>query len=371
MIRKLNNVEFIERAKEVHGNKYDYSLVKYINSKTKVKIICPIHGIFEQSASKHINVQSGCPKCNGGVKLTNDEFIIKANIKHNNKYIYLDEYLNSSTKMNIICPIHGIFSQTPNSHLQGYGCSECSKNNRFMNISDFKKKSNKIHSNKYNYEKVKYVNSKIKVKIICPEHGIFEQKPNDHLMGRGCMKCSDEKNRLLLSDIIKKANKIHDSKYDYSLINYINNKSKVKIICPEHGVFEQSINNHINKKNGCPKCKYSKGEKKIFNILFNNENFIQQYKINDCKDKKELPFDFYLPDYNLCIEYDGEQHFKSINYFGGKEKYLQTQKHDQIKNQYCKDNDIDLLRISYKDILNIEEIINEKITKLKCKMDLV
>jgi len=137
---------------------------------------------------------------------------------------------------------------------------------------------------------------------------------------------------------------------------------KIKIICKKHGIFEQTPDNHINKKTGCPICNESKGEKEI-RIILNNLNikYIKQKTFNNCKNKRKLPFDFYLTDYNLCIEFDGIQHFKSIEYFGGEKVLKETQKRDLIKNNYCKENNIKLLRIKYNEnILKKLKKYNEK-----------
>ena len=161
-----------------------------------------------------------------------------------------------------------------------------------------------------------------------------------------------------LKIFIEKSKKIHNSKYDYSLVKYVNNTTKVKIICPVHGVFEQTPASHLNGSE-CPHDNNSYGETKIFNILKNkNLCFETQKRFKDCKDKRTLPFDFYLPDYNLCIEYDGRQHFESVEIFGGEQNFQIQQKHDKIKNNFCKENNIDLLRIKYTD--DIEEKLNEK-----------
>ena len=194
-----------------------------------------------------------------------------------------------------------------------------------------------------------YINSKTKVKIICPIHGIFEQVSFNHLNGSGCPKCQGRNKTT--KEFIKESKNIHGYKYNYSLTNYINSKTKVKIICPGHGVFEQLPYDHIQMQ-GCPKCKSSKGEMIIEKIL-QDSNIVYEFqkKFKNCKNKRMLPFDFYLPKYNLCIEYDGEQHFKPIKFFGGEKGFKQRQKNDKIKTQYCKNNNIELLRIKYdKDI---------------------
>lgn len=148
----------------------------------------------------------------------------------------------------------------------------------------------------------------------------------------------------------------HHNFYDYKLVNYINSKIKIKIICPKHGEFEQLANMHL-KGQGCPICKESKGEKEIRKYLIRlNVKFIPQHKFTECKNIKQLPFDFYLPNYNTCIEFNGEQHYKSIKHFGGDEKFNRTQINDEIKMEYCKMNKINLIIIN--DIKNIKKLLN-------------
>ncbi len=161
---------------------------------------------------------------------------------------------------------------------------------------------------------------------------------------------------------IKKANKIHNNKYDYSLVDYIDCKTKVKIICPIHGVFEQNPYTHYKRKCGCPNCRSSKGELKVQKYLKKNKiSFIREKTFDDCRHLLPLPFDFYLPDHNICIEYDGEQHFKEIKSWGGNEYLEKIKKRDKIKTKFCKDNNIPLIRISYKEQNDIIKILNEKL----------
>jgi len=200
------------------------------------------------------------------------------------------------------------------------------------------------------YSKPVLVESSIapKIKIICKEHGIFEQQANSHLQGINCPACTNNK-RITTETFIEKAKQVHGDKYDYSMVNYINSRIKVKIICPIHGTFEQNQNSHLS-NHGCPVCKESKGEKQI-RILLENKNvkYIPQKKFKECKDKRELPFDFYLPEYNTCIEYDGKQHFEINNFFGGKKSFRMIKNNDNIKNEFCIKNKIKLIRIKYTD----------------------
>lgn len=250
---KLTREKFIEKAREVHGDKYDYSKVEYKNSREKVCIVCPEHGEFYQKSAGHLTGY-GCPKC-GNTRLTVEEFIKKSKKVHDDKYDYSKvEYKNSSTKVCIVCTEHGEFYQTPSGHLHGRGCAKCrnvklSQQFAFSSL-DFIERAKTKHGDKYDYSKVDYKNSLTKVCIICPEHGEFFQIPASHLKGAGCPKCNG---RITSSMFLEKAKEVHGDKYDYSKVEYKNATTKVCIICPEHGEFFQEPHKHL-KGQGCRKC---------------------------------------------------------------------------------------------------------------------
>ena len=287
-------------------------------------------------------------------KLDTEYFIEKSNQIHDNKYDYsLCIYSASKDKVKIVCKKHGIFEQTPDSHLHGHGCFTCSvertKIGKLKKLFAFIESANTIHGNKFDYSNVVYGGSHKKVLIICKIHGIFEQTPDSHLRGRGCPRCV---NRNKTTEIfIDESNLIHDYKYNYSLTNYINPHEKVCIICPLHGKFTQIPNSHL-RGSGCPSCNSSKGEIKISIFLKqNNIQFIREKKFVDCKNKYCLPFDFYLPKNNILIEYDGIQHRKPVKFYGisaetANEKFNKTLQNDKIKNYFAKNNSIKLIRIS-------------------------
>jgi len=178
---KKTTYDFIQDALIIHSDKYDYSLVDYISSHKKVKIICHIHGIFEQKPCNHTISKQGCPKCKD-TRLNNNIFIDKSNIIHNNRYDYsLVEYINNKTKIKIICKEHGIFEQVPSEHLKGSGCAKCNYDKQKKNLYDFIIDSNKIHNNKYDYSLVEYIGANKKIKIICTEHEIFHQTPSAYI----------------------------------------------------------------------------------------------------------------------------------------------------------------------------------------------
>ena len=232
----MTTEEFISKAKKVHGDKYDYSLVEYVNNKTRVTIICPIHGLFEQRPVNHLRGH-GCMYCGNALKNTKEEFIEAARKVHGDKYDYSQvDYVDNKTKVKIICPIHGMFEQTPSSHLRGRGCKYCGGSVKHTKDT-FIEAARKVHGNKYDYSKVEYVNNRTPIIIICPIHGEFKQSPNEHLQGKGCQRCANNIKRTT-EEFIENARKIHGDKYDYSRVKYIDCHTKVKIVCPIHGEFE-------------------------------------------------------------------------------------------------------------------------------------
>ena len=378
--KRLNTESFIKKSNKIHNNKYDYSSSVYKNNKTKISIICPIHGEFKQIPNNHL-LGHGCPKCkNNDLKLKyktegQEQFIDKARKVHGDKYDYSKvEYVNNRTKISIICPMHGEFLQTPNAHLNGHGCQKCKiEKLREINLKNkdiFVTNAINIHGNKYDYSKVEYVNNSTKVCIICPIHGEFWQTPNNHLYGYGCDKCAREKNSLVLrktlEDFINESNTIHNFKYDYSKVEYINIQTPVCIICPEHGEFWQKPSVHLY-GHGCPKCNQSRLENEISIFLEkNNIKYFTQYKFDWLRFNGLMKLDFYLPEYNIAIECQGEQHFKSIDFFGGEENFKYTYERDKQKFELCKENNIKLLYYSnlgieypYRVYEDLEELLKE------------
>jgi len=361
--RLCTTEDFINKANKIHKNKFDYSLVEYVGNNKKVVIKCPIHKEFWQTPVNHLKGKS-CPKC-AGKNQTLEEIIIQANKTHNNKYDYSKViYKNKSTNVNIICPIHGDFFMTFKNHiLHSQNCPKCAK--RSLTEQEFIEKANKIHNNKFDYSKVIYKGIINPITIICPIHGKIEQFPYEHLRNKfGCGLCS-KMNIIPLENLIIQANIIHNNKYDYSKVNLITKGRKVVFTCPIHGDFQQSFENHIDRKQGCPHCKSSKGESLIREFLIKNNIFFEpQKKFKDCKYKSPLPFDFYLTELNICIEYDGEQHFDKNNYFNKKNEinFVLTQIKDKIKTDYCKMQNIPLIRIKYDE--NVEEVLKNKLNSI-------
>jgi len=374
--KRFTNSEFIEKAKETHGDKYDYSKTTYNNIKEKVLVICPIHGEFNVTAEKHLYRNTGCKKCSKisvGIKRTKstDKFIEKAKKIHGDKYDYSKTvYKNAKEKVLIICPIHGEFWQLPTNHYR-YECSVCGdekiKNKKMSDISNFIEKAKKVHGDKYDYSKSIYKGVKEKINITCSIHGEFWQLPTNHMKGFGCLYCFKENNKIrsnnkmLASKItfVERAEKVHTNKYDYSKTIYKGEKEKVLIICSNHGEFWQKVGNHLQGQ-GCPKCRTSIGENRIIKLLTEkNIEYIYQHKFEDCKSIRLLPFDFsIIKDKKIVgiIEFDGPQHYIQGTGHYSFYKLEDIQKRDEIKNVFCKNNNIPLLRV--KDKENLEEEIS-------------
>lgn len=273
---------------------------------------------------------------------------------HNNKFKYTEKYINSRTKIKIICPIHGEFKQLSNDHLRGFGCKKCANEKLRILHLDVIERAKKVHNNIFKYKIPKnYKIMEDEIIIICNKHGEFKQTAHNHIhMKTNCPICDLENRTKNKKQFILESNKIHNNLYNYNNVNYINNYTSVIIRCLIHGDFLQRPKSHLSGQ-GCPICNESKGEKQIKIFLKNNNiKYIKEKKFDDCKHKRFLSFDFYLPEYNTCIEFDGIQHFKDIKYFGGINRLEDQLIKDNIKNQYCKAKNIDLIRIKYDDDIN-------------------
>jgi len=213
-IGQSTTAEFIAKAKRIHGDRYDYSKVVYEKSKIHVIIICRVHGENRQTPSHHLD-GAGCPACAGVVKSTTEEFIRKARVVHGNRYDYsLVDYITARAVVDIICIEHQLtFSQTPNNHLCNHGCAKCAGNTK-SNTEEFIQKARAVHGDRYNYSYVEYVSCKIKVDIICQVkgHGVFTQVPSDHLSGNNCFRCVSKgysKMQVQWLELIEKCEGIH------------------------------------------------------------------------------------------------------------------------------------------------------------------
>ena len=286
---RYNKEKFIEKAKEIHGDKYDYSKVNYVKCTEKVCIICPKHGEFYLEPIKHISKgrtnRRGCPYCG-------------------------EENRRKHTR----------------------------KNNEW-----FIENAKKIHGEKYDYSKVDYKRTNEKICIICPEHGEFWQTPNQHLSGHGCPVCGGNA-KLDTEEFIRRAKEIHGDKYDYSKVNFVSTNKKVCIICPKHGEFWQFANGHLTGR-GCPHCKSSALENEVRNFL--EKEGIKYIAQKRAKWLGKQSLDFFLPDFMTAIECQGKQHFVQTKHFGGEKRFKKTIELDEIKRNLCLEKNIKLLYYSH------------------------
>lgn len=434
--KQKTSEKFIEDAKIVHGNKYKYDKVKYLSFGKKVVIICskPGHGDFEQTPSAHLK-EHGCPDCGGTKKKTTEGFIEDAKIVHKDKYDYSKvDYKGDNIKVIITCskPGHGDFEQIPSSHLQTHGCPVCG-NSMKKTTQEFVNKAIEKHGDKYNYDKVNYINcnqevtitcnnckndfnqkptyhlqrrgcycgtsfvkkttekfieeakkvprkdgvmyiydkvhyinDKSKVTITCPIcNKDFEQTPGNHLQGKGCKCCGRKRNnnvnKLTTEEFIKKANLKHENRYTYDKVIFLGSKTKVQITCRHHGDFPQNPYNHLS-RNGCKKCNLSKGALAVETVLKKlNLDYELEYTFEDCVYKSKLPFDFAVFFYGTIglIEFHGEQHYKPVNFGGSNCNFEVNKERDKIKEDYAFKNNIELLIIPFDQISNAEKLVIE------------
>lgn len=371
---KRTTEEFVDLLLKKFGDKYDFSKVVYNGILNKVTVICPIHGEFYIRPNDLLNGH-GCPSCSKVKKLTTKDFIEKAKKIHGDKYDYsLVDYKNYSTPVEIICHKkdkndieHGVFLQTPRNHLQGDKCPKCYRSFK-KTTEEFIEQAKQIHGEKYDYSKVCYKGNKIPITIICPKHGEFSQIPLYHLQGQGCIHCYNERRgnstRIGKENFIKKTKEIHGEKYDYSNVEYVNSKTKVSIICPIHGEFLMTPSKHISSKQGCPKCSESHMEKEFASLLdTNNIAYERQKTFEWLKIKALLRLDFYLPQYNIAIECQGDQHFREYKYFSGRSSLENNIKRDEIKNRLCVEHGIKILYLSHSNsIFEVSDIYTKENT---------
>lgn len=304
------------------------------------------------------------------LKITKEVFYKKATEKYGNKYNYdLSQYIDYHKNIPILCIKHNhLFYQRPAFHLKDEGCRKCFRENLSQikkpyafTIEEFIKKSREIHGDKYTYNLKNPPRHREKISIICNTcKNTFSQIRYAHLRGQGCPNGCHDSKKVSIEEWKERAIKIFGNYYDYSLVNYKCIHDKVPIICPKHGIFSQRAITHTFFQNGCPLCARethsSKGVKNIEKLLKENQiDFIREHKFPNCKNILPLPFDFYLPSYNVCIEYDGQQHFEPRY---GEKTFKKTLFNDNIKNEFCKNNNITLFRIPY------NKLVTEEIEKI-------
>lgn len=342
-------------------------LEQYINSQTPILHKCNLDGYVWKAAPHHISAGHGCPMCAGNVSYTVEQYIKMVEIINPNIEA-LGDYINAKTKILHRCKIDNYeWEAAPNHILEGHGCPECTK----RMLSEIKRMTHEEYVKKVaicnpNIEVVgEYIDSKTPISHKCKiDDTEWMAKPANILYGKGCPTCAHNK----LSDLLRKTHEEYVA--DVERINpdievigqYIDSQTPIEHKCKQFGHVWMARPYNVLSNKGCPQCKQSKGEKAVARWLDEHGiQYIPQNRFPDCKDTKPLPFDFYLINYNNCVEFDGPQHFEPIDFAGKGEEWAKqqlktTQYHDQIKNTYCSDNNIPLLRIPY--FKNIEEELN-------------
>lgn len=295
---------------------------------------------------------------------TKEEFVCRAEQAHGKRYDYSkSEYKGNNIKVTITCSEHGDFEQLPADHWRGRGCRKCVGLEKGTTES-FINRATKLLGDLYDYSLVEYTGNKEDVRILCPRHGQFLQTPNNHLKGQGCPKCHNETKSLTQEEFIQRAKKIHGNQYDYGKSEYKHNQQPVTITCGKHGDFSQLPFHHLYYEAGCPTCSASHGERKIREwLLEEGMSFKQEFKFADCRNIQPLPFDFavFTNDGLVLIEYQGKHHYEPVS-FGGTTKAVDihedTKKHDEIKRRYCQEQGYRLIEIRY-DCNDVAKLLDE------------
>lgn len=377
-MRKLTIEEFKKKFHEKFGDRYILDEAVYVNNKTPITVICPIHGRFEKRPDELMD-GGKCPKCSKTNRMSESEFIKEATYVHNGFFTYENcGFKNVSSEVFVTCPIHGVWKPKANNHLNGMNCPKCSNegithtitmlpkrnaSTKRYNTDTFIDKCKSLYGDKFSYDKVEYVNNRSEVIITCLKHGDFKVTPNHFLSGRGCPKCAGNY-RYTTDEIIEEFKRIHGEKYDYSKVLYESTHKNVTVICKEHGEFEVSPANHLRGE-GCPICNRSILENEIASLLDAN-NICYDHNVRNIPFLNGLELDFYLPEYKVGVECQGIQHFKPITIFGGDEAYSSLLERDVKKRELCDKNGIKLLYFSnlgieypYMVYEKKEELLNE------------
>jgi hypothetical protein len=355
MKRKLSDLK--SESEMVHNGKYDYSLITdEVDTRTKVPIICPEHGIFYKSFGDHIYKKSGCPKCSKKFRYDTKSFIEKVeSLEHCEKYTFeKTKYTRNKDKVIITChekdddgKEHGDFLITPGHLLGGEGCPKCryvkSASKNRLPLKKVIENAKKVHGDKYDYSQIiEYKNDLVKYPIICKEHGVFWQSMLNHIHGKqGCPVCGRikcESERTLTNDEwIQKASKIHNGKYDYSLVEYCGSKKYVDIICPEHGVFKQIAGNHLFGQ-GCPRCFKEKSgvEKELLEYIKSLLPWVEVVE-NDRTIIPPKEIDVYIPSLKIGFEMNG--------LIWHSEKFNEERDYHKNKTDSCENLGVKLIQI--------------------------
>lgn len=374
--------EVIRMCKEVHGDKYDYSITEGVQNKLgKIKYICPVHGVREQMFHNHLQGKE-CTECAKlKMRITNtptkEEFLEKAKKKHN-----LDDYewgdfdllkRDEKGRVEFCCKKHGKYWDWPSNFIKGYGCHFC--HGKSKTDEDVREELSKLHPElDFSNTKFSEHDEKYRIKVMCPKHGEQLISYYNLINGQGCYYCGREntgiKNTKTNEEIIEIGKKLFGDEYTYEHLDTYNRTEdgKITITCRKHGDFTILPTNFYNGV-GCPVCAESNLEGEMRRFLEENEINYEPFKKFDWLGKQHL--DFYLTDYNVAIECQGGQHFKPVDKFGGEETFAKTVELDMKKRKLCKENGIKLFyyanyryNFPYKVFMKKDKLL-EEIKKVK------
>lgn len=369
--------KFAARARSIHGERYDYSNSVYRTSMQKLEIVCPKHGPFLATPNKHLN-GSGCPKCGYEAmaekqRLSLSDFLQRALEVHGDKYDYSHvQYERAHGPVEIICPQHGSFWQSRVNHLNGQGCPQCGLEagveKQRMTLPEFTERAREVHGSKYSYDQTDFRSVNDKTTIFCPEHGAFLQTAAKHMGGQGCPSCANRD--MDLSKFVERAKEVHDDRYEYSKSEYLGARKKILVTCPEHGDFEQVVHAHLA-GGGCPLCvdaMNSKGVQRITAWLeARSIHFVREMTFDDLRSEKNevyrLRCDFFLPEHDAIIEFDGQQHFLPNSLWGGEEGFRVLKANDEKKNKWANEKGYRMVRIRFDQIEETDEILSKQVTE--------
>lgn len=346
--RQLTTKQFIIKSMKLFGKKFDYSKTTYSGKYSDLIVTCPRHGDIKIQPWSHYQNHYGCLQCSYEIprEIKKQKILEIAAKVHRNYYDYSKVvFVNSSDKVEIICPKHGPFRQSLYEHsARGSKCPECARDDDRITLDDFLVRSRGMNGDNYDYSKVSFTKVSDIVVITCKKHGDFKQRVASHLAGCICRKCFFDNLLLPTKEFIKNARQRHGDTYDYSKVKYLGNKIPVEIICKTHGSFWVKPNSHVSSGSGCWKCSESKGEKEIDVILKKYKiNFIREYRI-----KPHLyRYDFYLPEFNIFIEFNGIQHYRPVEIFGGEKAFTELKQRDEDKKQIIKSLNGKLIILTY------------------------
>lgn len=366
MPRKKTHDEYI---KELSILKPEFECLEtYKGSKVKILHRHKICG-YEWKIKLNVLLSSGecgCPFCSG--KVRKDINYFKNEVKNlvDDEYSVVGDYINTHTKTSFKHNICGnIFDMTPHNFLSGQRCPECQHGSKRKTTEEFKEELFELVGDEYTLED-EYITNKTKVNFrhkLCDK--LWYAAPDEILSGYRCSHCYG--NNLLTQEEFEQ--RIFEQRGDeYSVISeYINSASKIKIRHNKCGcIWDANARDVLYNMSGRPRCNQSKGESRIERFLSKEcILYIPQMKYDNLVGKKNIPlsYDFYLPLYNLLIEYQGQQHEKPVDWFGGENKFKRQLEIDEKKKEYAKNNSINLLEIWYYDFNNIEEILRSRLSK--------